>query len=162
MHWYKQEDMVIANAVIPSIHKHLWYLTEQLVVFALFNESLSNFTRGLMDKKLFSIPRPTSNQLGKPKFSAIEISGSTTPFLHDLIGPNSWLLFSLIKLNNSQEWLQLPPEYWNLMSDYRTTRDFVKQLEVTNDCAERGIKLIGDYKDYTQDEEQRQYILQVV
>ena len=115
-----------------------------------------------MAKKLLSIPRPTSFQLGKPKFPAIEISGSTTPFLHDLDGPNSFLLFSLIKLNNSQELLQLPPEYWNLMSDYRTARDFVKQLEVTNDCAERGIKLIGDYKDYTQDEEQRQYILQVV
>ena len=55
MHWYKQEDMVIANAVIPSIHRHLWYLTEQLIVFALFYESLSNFTRGLMAKKLFSI-----------------------------------------------------------------------------------------------------------
>ena len=54
------------------------------------------------------------------------------------------------------------PEYWNLMSDYRTARDFVKQMEATNDCAERGIKLIGDYKDYTQDKKQCQYIRQVV
>jgi hypothetical protein len=37
-----------------------------------------------------------------------------------------------------------------------------KKLEVTNDCAERGVKLTGDFKDYTDDEEQRQFLLQVV
>lgn len=35
-------------------------------------------------------------------------------------------------------------------------------MEVVNDCAERGVKLITDFKDQTTDEEQQQYFLQVV
>jgi hypothetical protein len=30
---------------------------------------------------------------------------------------------------------------------------------VTNDCAERGVKIINDFKDVTEDEEQLQYAL---
>ena len=45
---------------------------------------------------------------------------------------------------------------------YRKVRDFVKNMEVTNDCAERGVKIINDFKDIAQDEEQRQFALQVI
>ncbi|XP_045029217.1 uncharacterized protein LOC123471626 [Daphnia magna] len=95
MLWYQEEDDQIATAVLASIKRHLWYLTEEL-------------------------------------------------------------------LNKSQDWLQLPPTFWPLMSDYCYARDFVKRLEVTNDCAERGVKLIDDFKDYTDDETQRQFLLQDV
>ncbi|KAI9550672.1 hypothetical protein GHT06_013437 [Daphnia sinensis] len=95
MLWYQEEDDQIATAVLASIKRHLWYLTEEL-------------------------------------------------------------------LNKSQDWFQLPPTFWPLISDYCYARDFVKRLEVTNDCAERGVKLIGDFKDYTDDETQRQFLLQVV
>ena len=81
------------------------------------------------------------------------------PF-HEFIGPRSWLFFFLIKLKKTQEWLQLPPQLWPLFSDYQYARDLAKKLEVTNDCAEREVKLIGDFKDYTDDEEQRQFLLQ--
>lgn len=65
---------------------------------------------------------------------------------HELIGQN--LCFYSLQLKNPQ--------------DYRYARDFATELEVTNDCVERGVKLIGDFKDYTEDEEQRQFLLQVV
>ncbi len=48
------------------------------------------------------------------------------------------------------------------MTDYREIRDFVRQLEVVNDCAERGIKLISDFKDICQSEEQQAFLFQVV
>ena len=84
------------------------------------------------------------------------------PELFHLIGTNSWLIFSLLKLDRNQDWMQLPSQDWELMTDYRTARDFVKSLEVTNDCAERGVKIINDFKDVTEDEEQLQYALQVI
>jgi hypothetical protein len=158
--WYQEEDDQIATAVLASIKRHLWYLAEELVVLALFNESLSDFTRMLMAKKLFDTRRPTSFKPGKPTFPTIDLG--TPPLFHQFIGPRSWLLFSILQLNRSQDWLQLPPTFWPLMSDYCYARDFVKRLEVTNDCAERGVKLIGDFKDYTDEETQRQFLLQVV
>jgi hypothetical protein len=58
--------------------------------------------------------------------------------------------------------MQLQPKYWNLMEDYRKARDFVSTLEVVNDSAERGIKLITDFNDMVQKEEQLQFLFQVV
>ncbi len=40
--------------------------------------------------------------------------------------------------------------------------DFVLNVEVVNDCAERGIHLINDFKNSTFDENQQEYLFQVV
>ena len=53
-------------------------------------------------------------------------------------------------------------QYWKLFTDYRIVKSFVRKLEVTNDCAERGVKLIDDFKNSTQNEQQRQYVFQIV
>ena len=58
--------------------------------------------------------------------------------------------------------MQLPTEYLELMSDYQIVNKCVKELEVTNDCAERGDKLVGDFKDFTTNEEQRQFLFQII
>ncbi|KAI9550139.1 hypothetical protein GHT06_007143 [Daphnia sinensis] len=68
-----------------------------------------------------------------------------------------------MRLNASQtDWLQLPINYWERMTDYLEIRAFVRQLEVVNDCAERGVKLISDFKDICQTEEQQAFLFQVV
>ena len=55
----------------------------------------------------------------------------------------SWLPFDL--LNFSSEWLSLPPSEWNQNADYKQMEKFARRLKVTNDTAERGVKLIDDY-----------------
>jgi len=87
MMWYREEDSQIANAVIASINRHLWYLTEELVVLALFNERLSDLTRRLLATKLFATPRPTSFNIGKPRFPTIDLNAPA--LFHELIGPRS-------------------------------------------------------------------------
>ena len=126
---------------------------------ALVHEDLKSFWRSRIAKKLFSTRRPTTFKIEKPAFP--KITPDKIPLLDELIGPNSWLIFSLIKLDASQDWLQLPPEHWELMTDYRKLRDFVKTLEVTNDGAERNVKLMGDLANITKDEDQFQYAMQV-
>lgn len=88
-----------------------------------------------------------------------------TSALASFIGPRSWLVFTLLGLNGPKEWLQLPiyaVKCWSLFQDYWTARDYLVKLEVVNDSAECGIKLITDFKDMAIDEEQRQCVLQVV
>jgi hypothetical protein len=41
-------------------------------------------------------------------------------------------------------------------------KSFIHSLEVVNDCAERGVKLITDFKDVTKDVQQQQYLFQVI
>lgn len=160
MFWYKEECVDIANSALKSCSRHCWYLTEELVIIAIFNEDLSCFTRSLLARKLFNTPKPKSFIIGKPKFPVFV---SELPLLSSLIGPRSWLLFSLMGLTNCQtDWLQLPPEYWGVLENYRSLKSFINRLEVVNDSAERGIKIISDYKDVCRNNDQLEYVIQTV
>jgi hypothetical protein len=41
-------------------------------------------------------------------------------------------------------------------------KSFIHSLEVVNDCAERGVKLITDFNDVTKYVQQQQYLFQVI
>ena len=81
--------------------------------------------------------------------------------LRDLVTSKSRELFDVLKL--SAEWLALPPGQWDTDPDYIEFRKFVRTVKVTNDCAERGVKLATDYsKSLTKDSQERSKIYQVV
>ena len=81
--------------------------------------------------------------------------------LRDLVTPNSWQLFNILKM--SPDWLALSPAKWDTNPDYIEFRKFVRSVKVTNDCAERGVKLATDYsKSLTKDSQERSRIYQVV
>ena len=81
--------------------------------------------------------------------------------LRDLVTSESWELFNILKLDS--EWLALPPAKWDTEPDYIEFRKFVRTVKVTNDCAERGVKLATDYsKSLTKDSQERSRIYQVV
>ena len=45
----------------------------------------------------------------------------------------------------SPDWLALSPAQWDTNPDYIEFRNFVRTVKVTNNCAERGVKLTTDY-----------------
>ena len=48
-------------------------------------------------------------------------------------------------------------------ADFQAMAEFIRHLQVVNDPAERSVKLIEDFaKKITKDENQRQFLLQVV
>ena len=52
---------------------------------------------------------------------------------------------------------------WDSNPDYIEFRNFVRAVKVTNDCAERAVKLATDYsKSLTKDSQERSKIYQVV
>lgn len=114
-----------------------------------------------MAAKLLKTPHNLHLQPSKPKIPVF--SDDNIPNLVSLIGARSWLLFNLLKLDNSQlDWLQVPVKYWDKMESYKKIEKFVVNLEVVNDCAERDVKLITDFKDMVEDKDQLQCIFQVV
>ena len=59
--------------------------------------------------------------------------------------------------------LQADPDMWNSRNDYKRALEIMRNLKVVNDTAERGVALIEEYNSLlTNDEEQKQYLLQVV
>jgi len=59
--------------------------------------------------------------------------------------------------------LQADPDTWNSRDDYKRAFEITRSLKVVNDTAERGVALIEEYNSLlTNDEEQKQYRLQVI
>ena len=79
--------------------------------------------------------------------------------LSSLVSVKSYLLFNLLKIED-HSWLTVPVAFWSCVPSYVQAKDFVKQLLTVNDGAERGIKLMQELIDRTQDEEDLQYLAQ--
>ncbi|KAI9550792.1 hypothetical protein GHT06_014487 [Daphnia sinensis] len=58
--------------------------------------------------------------------------------------------------------MQFESSHWEKFEDYRFLRDIINGMEVVNDSAERGVKLITDFRNVVHNEEQQQFLLQVV
>ena len=154
---YIDEDGPIATAALEVLSRHGWYTAEETVIFSLFSNRLSDDQKSRVAARILSYDTPEAVTLGKPTFQ--ELNQKTE--LHDLAGPKSYTLFSI--LGTDYDWLQHKPEDWENFPDYLEMREFVRTVKVTNDAAERGVKMITDYsKILTKDNELRRKLLQGV
>ena len=143
---FRAIDAELADTALNVLRRHLWYLTEEIVIFSLFSNRLTDDEKSRIAAKLLTFPVPENLPLGKPEFP--DILEKTQ--LCDLVGPHSWLLFISLKL-------------WSEDSDYLVAERFVRTVKTINDTAERGVKLMTDYAlILTKDETMKQWILQVV
>ena len=78
-----------------------------------------------------------------------------------MVTVRSYLLFNLLKLEDLT-WLEAPVESWSSFPSFIRARDFIDQLQVVNDGAERGIKLMQELIDRTHDETELQHLAQCV
>jgi len=81
--------------------------------------------------------------------------------LQDMASTNTRRFFQ--KLNLQHSFLDADPATWLELEDFQTAAAFVQGIAIINDHAERGVALIQEYnRSLTQDEEQLQFLLQVV
>ena len=153
----------IALSLLQGCFRHLWYLTPQTIVFAMADSYLSDNQREGMARKLHGLERKKVKG-GRPPFPFIDLGGSVTglPDMIPLISSESWLVFDLLGLSGSQDWMTIPVSFWDHFEDFRRFREFVENISVCNDIADRGMALITAYINKAQSEEQRQALLQVV
>ena len=168
---FSQTDAEVAESVLAVLCRHTWYLQEETVPFALFSKLLSIDSKSRLAAKLltFETSKPVhwseevevgqeTYQLGKP---ILELNLSPKTCLVDLLGNNSFLLWDILGLD--WEWLKQSPDEWDKSASYKDMKEYVCTVKVTNDCAERGVKLISDYISIlTTDEEMRDKLLQGV
>ena len=128
-------------------------------MFSLFSEKISNDEKSRLASRLLTqeINIPKSEKLEKPKFPLID----QTTELVDLISPQSFRFFNILGLD--YKWLAMNPENWQEVESFRLAREFVTTVKVTNDIAERGVKLAKDYATLlTKDDSIRAQLMQGV
>ena len=159
---YRLRRPVLSWNLLQSARNHMWYLTPQLVILALVDSALEDVERESMARALHACPR-LDVACGKLMFPELDWSdGVDRPDLSSLISSDSWLVFDILKAVGSQDWLLLSCKQWEIFEVYRSLKEFVSNLVICNDLAERGIQLISRFISQTESEKQRQALLQVV
>ena len=64
--------------------------------------------------------------------------------------------FSILVLDGSElDRMQAQVDFWEKMVRFQTVKSFIHSLEVVNDCVERVVKLITDFKNVIKDAQQQ-------
>ena len=147
----------MAEAAITSLLRHTWYLTEELVVFCLWDEQLPANERSAVATSLARTNPPAEWSTGKP---VLPDHLPARPRLQNLVGARSWMIFHLLQIGTA--WLQRPVRRWTEDPEYMRVQEFLKDLKVVNDIAEQCVKDITEYANTAKDSAHRDEILLVV
>jgi len=162
-HQKKEVFRDMSVAAISALQRHLWYLCEELIPFALCSSHLHDHTKEALASKLFRVYQQffkTTLFPQKPLFPSI----SESTKIENLVGERSVIIFQRFKFSvDDVQFLRYSSAKWDDFESFRKFKGLVSTLHVTNDLAERGIKILEDYKEIlTEDAEQRQLILHCV
>ena len=153
-----QKFQVINKQVSVSstavINRHTWYLTEDLIPLALFDEDVPLETRNTLAKNISMLPS-VEVENKKPVLPTLNKKSWTT----DFVGTRSTLIFSLLEVPHS---FLNDPE-WTERQEYREASSSLQKLTPLNDSSERALALATRLNsNITRNEESYQELVHVV
>ena len=155
---YQDQDPEIAEAALGKLMNHQWYLTQELVPLSIFSSETTDQLKSAIAASIALQHKPSSFRRGRPNFPR-DIDATTS--LEDLTGPQSHATLDLLGIDI--ECLQSPPSTWGSIDAYVKAKHVIDKLKVTNDVAERNVKMVTDFSGkITADKEQRLCLLQMV
>ena len=154
---YREVDQELADCALATLSRHMWYLTGQVVPFALFSDNVTEDEKSRIAARILSMEREESVSLGLPDFPVV----TENTELWDLVTPQSMQFFDILK--SDPNWLTKNVLEWESDPEYRKLKAFVSTVKVVNDGCERAVALATDYaRILTKDSTMRRKILQVV
>jgi hypothetical protein len=150
-------NAAISKATSDKMSKHLWYLSEELVALAFFDDAVPSETKQRMIAKLQG-EDDEDEPLKRPQYQA---SFLKEKHLEDFVTPKTMRFFKKLRLDTN--FLNEDPSSWLRREGFQSAQAIVRSLKVVNDNAERGVALVQSYNRLlTKDEEQLQFLLQLV
>lgn len=151
-------------AVLKKTCNHLWYLADENITLALFDDNVTVAEKREMAQRLLAFADDTDkddDSVKRINLKVRDLSTFVSKKLSDFITTNSIKFFD--RLNLSKSFLVIDPSKWHDHKDFKNAVEIVRKLKVVNDIAERGVKLMQDYnKKLTTKELEYQKLLQVV
>lgn len=152
----------ISRAALDKISSHLTYLNEVLIGLAFFDIHLTVAVKRKMAKAVKSRSNSLISNENNTALLDLSNSKNLNNITIDKFVSKKCLYFFEI-LNISSDFLNDAPEKWESMPEYLKSLETIKNLPVVNDNAERAVALATKFNEsITKDENQRQYLLQVV
>ncbi|XP_063385404.1 uncharacterized protein LOC134671472 [Cydia fagiglandana] len=159
---YEAIDKVISKAALDKFCKHLWYLTDEVAILAIFDDELDDEVKIRMISKLEYDNEKPCHLEKRYVPSKQEIANTLfTKCLDDFVSTKSKHLFTRLKIDTS--FLSVPVLMWSQNDAYLNAKSKISTLRAVNDTAERAVKLMQDFHGLiTADEEQKQFLLRCV
>lgn len=134
---YEEIDDEIAHTALVAHKRHLWYLSDELIVLALFSNNVTNeVKRNMVVRMTRHVGQRTQNSI---KYTA-EIHDIANIELHDFISPRSFFLFERLQLDAA--FLHENPGEWHTINAFkRAKQEILGLITVVNDNAERALQL---------------------
>ncbi|KAK3917833.1 Mushroom body large-type Kenyon cell-specific protein 1 [Frankliniella fusca] len=136
---YEKINKPIAQAAQNRFLNHLWYLSEESLGFAVFDEQLSPEERALLAQNILN----KEGDEDPPRKRPLQLKEVPGLSLSDLATLRSKEFFTILGLKC--DFLKEPVVEWAEREDYKHAREICVNLKVVNDHAERGVKLMSDY-----------------
>ena len=122
---YREVDQEIADIALDTMSRHLWYLAEHVVLFALFSDNVKEDEKKKMVAKLLSLPKDSVPSLGHPDFPVV----TEDTQLWDLVTSKSWQFFDILR--SDPVWLTQDVSEWDSDPDYCDLKAFVSTVKVS-------------------------------
>ena len=151
---FAKVDKTVSTKAATTLKRHTWYLTEENIPFALFDESLPAAQRDELATAI-SLLAPVEVPSRKPTLPQL----TTNSKLQDFVGPRSILLFNLVDVPHA--FLSSPS--WQESPSYTKVQEALTRLHPVNDSSERALGLATAInKKITLDEESYQNLILAV
>ena len=171
LHRFKDVDNEMASACIETALNHLQYLAPEFCFLSLVSSSLPAPEKTQLAAAILASKPPSQDENGVPHFdiqapAPIVTIEQSTEFssitVQQLAGsPRVFLPFHLLKIRT--DFLNKDPSEWSTDDNYAKLAQFVANLRVVNDTAERAVQLFSDYHGrVTKDERSRQCLMSTV
>lgn len=156
---FKNIDADISQVALHKFKNHLWYLSPECVALAFFDDSVSFESKKEMVKALSR--EALDEDVKRASIQNLNFMRVIEGGMDQFISSETNNFFLRFKINTA--FLKNDPTSWPTDNNFKTALQIVNDINVVNDTAERAVKLMQDYNPMlTKDEEQKQYILQVV
>lgn len=135
---YKEQNQAVSQIAMKKILGHLWYLSEELIALAFFDDEVTDDTKRLMVNAL-RVPG-TEHPL---KRIAVDPTLVSIKNLQDFVTESSCRFFTITGLPST--FIDKDVALWSADADYQSVKDTVSHMRVVNDMAERGVALMDEY-----------------
>lgn len=155
---YETFNPNLSRKASKKILGHLWYLSEELVALAFFDDKVPIETKREMVNAL-----KKEGSEDPPKRIQLDLEVVKQKDLDYFVSRNTLRFFKIMGFKTEYLEKDVPIEEWDQYDSYKKSKEIVKSMKVVNDIAERGVALMEEYnKLHTTNEEQKQYLLLLV
>lgn len=159
---YRNINSKISAELLLVMSRHLWYLSEESIGLAFFDRRVGFDEKRQMVAALKKLSSTGTKNMKRLQIDLKKINIKEKQ-LHDFINANTKEFFNILFTNSSTNFLDQDPEKWYSDAEYLHAEKIVKNLQIVNDIAERGIAMVTKYNDIlTHDEMELQNIIQIV